>query len=900
MARNSLSTLESYREPLTEREREILLCLAEGLTNQQVAIRLNLAKATIRWYNTQIFQKLGVSDRHRAVEVARAYGLLDEHDLTRPVKHNLPAQTTPFIGRRQEVSDVVSFLKRPDIRLMTLCAAGGMGKTRIALEVARQLLNRFADGVFFVPLAPLVSSVDLITTIAECIGFEFSGNDEPLRQLCNYLRGRSALLVLDNFEHLLDGTGYISDILLAAPCTQILVTSREKLNLSGETVFRFEGMPYPETNNELLAGEYDTFRLFWETAKRIRTDFTLQDDDLIHLARICRLTAGMPLAIILAASWVDILSVNEIADEISQGLDWLQSEHHDMPDRHRSIQAVFAPTWSRLTDELQRVFARLAVFRGGFTRDAAQAVAGASLSILHSLANKALIYTEAMGRYNLHELLRQYAEEKLRAVPGEYDKILALHRDYYIDFLYQRRNDPRGPRQVLFLEEIGADIKNIRFAWDMAVAEGAYTLVGKGMEAMARFYHEQSWFVQGVELFTAAAHSLEAEPPEGEQGVVYGRILGRLADFFLEAYDQVDEAQHCANESLRVLRQLDADAEMFSAWHALGMASFVVATTADQAMTAKQYLQKAYDTAEMAGDLWKMALALSNIGRIPMHLGSMEEAQRYMHQSLTIFSSFDDSWTTAWSLFLLAWLNLLKGVYDKAWQYAEQGLQMALAGKSRQQERILLWLLGRIACHRGLLDAAQHHLSASSALFQEAGVTDLALAKLGMVARLNGCYAEAEQYFQELLQAAPSRPGSRFALQGLGQVALDRGDCETAFQHFAACVDDFRNIKTQWDYVYTVNGLAEAADTIHHPEALSYICEALLASISASSPPLMLYTLVRIAGYLSRREQSEQGVELLALCQQHTASSYEARIQAANLLEKLQARLPAETFQAAL
>jgi predicted ATPase/DNA-binding CsgD family transcriptional regulator len=410
-----MTDLQRLPEPLSERELEILKCLVEGLSNREIASRLHLAYQTVKGYNSEIFGKLDVKNRKDAVERARTLGLLErDPGAKQPAgNHNLPESVTHFVGRKQEIQDLLQLLGVADNRLVTILAPGGMGKTRLSIEVARTQIRRFSDGVYFVPLAPLSSPYDIVTTIAENIGLVFHGNKAPAHQLIDFLSDREMLLVLDNFEHLMEGSELVSDMIQATPDIQFVVTSRERLNLHGETVYRLRGMGFPtwETPDDTL--EYDSVKLFLQSAKRVRADFELRTNDLDFLARICRLTAGMPLGIELAAGWVDVLTLEQITNEIQRGIDILATDLRDVPERHRSLHATFEQTWRRLTSEEQTVFARLSVFRGGFTLEPAGAVASANLWQLRKLAQKSLIQIETNDRYSIHELLRQYGESKL-------------------------------------------------------------------------------------------------------------------------------------------------------------------------------------------------------------------------------------------------------------------------------------------------------------------------------------------------------------------------------------------------------------------------------------------------------------------------------------------------------
>ena len=343
---------------------------------------------------------------------------IDTTDELNLIKHNLPAESTPFIGREAEIETLSHFLADPATRLVTILGMGGMGKTRLALATARQYISLdstqpspFENGIYFIPLAPLHAANAVILTLAESVQFSFYAAHNPKQQLLDFLREKSMLLVMDNFEHVLDAANLVGDILEAAPNVKIIVTSRERLNLRGETVFNIGGMALTDWENLDTAQDNNAVKLFLQSARRVQPSFDLKADDLPHLAQIFQMVQGMPLGIELAAAWVDALHLEEIAQEIQQNRHFLETEMRDVPERHRSIRAVFEYSWHLLGDSERDIFTYLSVFRGGFTRDAAIAVTGIGLRALTTLVNKSLISRDSDGRYHIHVLIREYAME---------------------------------------------------------------------------------------------------------------------------------------------------------------------------------------------------------------------------------------------------------------------------------------------------------------------------------------------------------------------------------------------------------------------------------------------------------------------------------------------------------
>ena len=316
-------------------------------------------------------ETVGLHERILAGEITPS-----TEDATPP--HNLPPQLTPFVGRKTELSELGKLLADPQPRLVTVVGPGGMGKTRLALEAAAVKLGAFEHGVFFVSLAPIPSAEGIVPTVADALGFSFYEGGEPRQQLFDYLRRKNLLLVMDNYEHLLEGADLVSDVLRIAPEVKVLVTSRARLNLQGEQLFPLAGLEHPDWETPEDAALYSAVELFLLSARRVRPDFELRGEDLTYLTRICRLVGGMPLGVLLAAGWVDMLSPKRIAAEISRSLDFLETEERDVPARQRSMRAVFDHSRSLLAERDKEVLQGLSVFRGGFTSEAAAAVTGAS------------------------------------------------------------------------------------------------------------------------------------------------------------------------------------------------------------------------------------------------------------------------------------------------------------------------------------------------------------------------------------------------------------------------------------------------------------------------------------------------------------------------------------------
>jgi predicted ATPase len=327
----------------------------------------------------------------------------DESEPTATGASQNPAHNS-LIGRAKEFDGIQQLLAQPDCRLVTLIGPGGIGKTRLALKLAAANHDRFSRGSVIVYLQPLRSSEFFVPAVADALGFSLSGQEPPLDQLGQYLSGRETLIVLDNFEHLLNAADLLSSLLPITPNVKYLVTSREALNLQEEWLYPINGLSFPDDEDgvgsvDQVEHHYDAVKLFAERAQRVYAEFSL-DKEAEAVNRICRMVGGMPLALELAAAWRKTLSCKEIADEIQASLDFLTTRLRNISERHHSIQTVFDQTWQRLNKREQAVFKRLSVFRGGFQRDAVADVTGASLVILSTLVDKSLLRLDVDGRYS--------------------------------------------------------------------------------------------------------------------------------------------------------------------------------------------------------------------------------------------------------------------------------------------------------------------------------------------------------------------------------------------------------------------------------------------------------------------------------------------------------------------
>jgi predicted ATPase/DNA-binding CsgD family transcriptional regulator len=608
--------------------------------------------------------KLGLANRQ---------GLLDPSpDKQKSVtKHNLPQPNMPFIGREEEIVAIAQRLADPTCSLLTLVGPGGMGKTRLALEVAQYIAQTFppADGIHFVDLQPLKSGDFLEATICNTLGLLLSGPEDPRAQLLSYLNGRDNFLLLDNFEHVLDSVDLLADIVKTAPDIKLLVTSREALNMQEEWLWLVGGLQVPDDAPDGNIESFSAVQLFAERARRTRQDFALTGQEA-PITRTCQLVEGMPLALELAASWTKALSCAEIADEIQRGLDFLTTNTRNVPERHRSMQAVFDQSWHLLTEAERQVFPRLSVFRGGFRREAAEQVAGGSLAVLAGLVDKSFLRVSAGGRYDIHELIRQYAEEHLEAVPGAKEDAQYQHCVYYAGFLHQCQTTLRGSEQARALDEIEDDLDNIRASWEWAVERGLIQVIHQSMHSLYIFCHIRAQAAEGQRLFDLAVRHFENDNSPTLAYLLLGGI--RLSWFNGR---NIDASR--VRRAIRLAYTFWTEDEI-----AILIRSYIEAREvfiANYLFYDKQYEQVCRDFYERFtahAQPWGASFMLFNLGGASLNRGQFDGAERYYRESLDGFLLIGDRWASAWPLMGLAWLFQRTERYHEALQMWQEHLDI--------------------------------------------------------------------------------------------------------------------------------------------------------------------------------------------------------------------------------
>jgi predicted ATPase/DNA-binding SARP family transcriptional activator len=862
--------------------------------------------------------------------------------------HNLPADPTPFIGREVELAQIVARLTDPACRLLTILGPGGMGKTRLAIQAARGAAEGYAHGAWFVDLAPLASAEQLAETILRALQAPVQGATEPDQSVLRHLADKQMLLVLDNYEQLLrgqgagersqesgdrgqgagDGAGLLVEILRAAPRVKLLVTSRARLNVRAEWLAPLAGLALPgdlereapehEDAKEHEAREarrsrsdaressrsaffaslrdfafqtptdlehYDATALFLACVRRVQPDFRPTADDARRIVRICRLLAGMPLAIELAAAWIRALPLAQIEAELEHGLNLLTTTMRDVPPRHRSMAAAFDHSWRLLSAAERRILRQLSVFRGGFTREAAHEVTCATTADLAGLTDASWLRVGPTGRYAIHELTRQYCAEKLEAEhESETGETPDQVRDRYAGYFQAFAQSTRGGwgRPLTMVEQLAPEIDNLLAAREWHVTRVNTDAALEITRMFAWYGYRLGWYASMFPSLERSIRQLEGQaataaawddPRRREHAFLLGALHHSLADCHLmmgsgdRAFPHLQQAEvYLAQgplddprwrETHWLYRRTLAFAKEFQGEFAESMHLWETLRSelSDPLLQLYPYNmnRKVRSRAEIcwgeASDAWR--------------LGQYALAQSLCEESLSASEQCGWEWGQGPARRILAWVYLATGAYREAEAQARAALNSIRAAGDRSFIADFYIVLGMMHCAQGnynLADACHRRgltLAKSLSLYNSIG----------------------------------------HALRGLAAIALAQGRSAAARQLYVQSLDAFEYVGTSWQMgpAFVQIGLGQVALVMHDlPEARRRFGRVFVQGHCAA------HQLAQgIAGMVEVRLGAgglASAVELLAFLQAWPPTPFAVRERAAALLAELEAELPAEEF----
>lgn len=808
------------------------------------------------------FKDLG---RHRLKGLSRpdqifqaiAPGLPEEFPpiKTRTIEvHNLPNEPTTFIGREQELARLEEILLNAEARLVTVVGLGGTGKTQLALAFARRMIERqpdlFEKGIFFVPLAGVETAEAFPAALAKALKISLAGQIDSIAEVSNYLRDQKALLILDNFEQLIDGVTLVDQLLRASTGLKLLVTSREPLRLTSEWRLDLDGLPYPKDTlylNESLPingkglsigkpassgnGRYESMDLFVQTAWQSGADFELTPETAPAVGRLCQLVAGFPLAIKLAATWLRVMSVEQIVAEVSRNMDILTSRMRDIPARQRSMRAVFEQTWELLRADEQAAFRALSVFRGGFTEEAAVQVAGISPFLLLGLLDRGLAQRVDENRYEVHELTRQFAAEKLKATDVEQqEQVAQKHSAYYLNLVAHYDQPLHGENPGAPLTVLKVEIDNVRQAWHWAVTHRQVNLITHTIDAVAAFYEYAGLIAEGERMFGEAAQAVETEASSRETRELLCNLLVKHL-FFAHIRGVSKEIEAKTKKIFALSRELDNQERLADAFLIHG---FTLEFTGEYEAALGEYKQ--------ARDLYhelrlerELAAALNQMGETLVFLSDPGKAEVYHLQALKIGYSRKDLRLRALSLSYLGVVYYYLNDFPQAVSYWEQAIALF---ERLQDARGLGRTTNNIAHVHNLLGNYQAGLeSITRALGFLRQIGDLraeaaAYDTMGSSYFGLGNYAEARQCYQQTFQCAQEtgtmQQYEASFLTSLAVLNSAEGQYEEAEAQLRSALETIKELEPPREIAHALASLGNLySQTGRHTEALGYYDEAL-------------------------------------------------------------------------
>lgn len=831
-----------------------------------------------------------------------------------PAPVYLPAQPTAFIGREVELQDISALLCNPDCRLLTLLGPGGIGKTRLAIQaasaIAEQATGLFPHGIYFLSLAPLTAPESILQVIADTLKFTYHSEDvtglareSAAEQLLGYLRSRRLLLLLDNFEHLIDGAQFLDEILNAAPEVKIFVTSRERLNLRAEWAYEVPGLSYPSDDSDTPLESYSAVQLFLQTARRSQAGFSIpQDCDAYVIGRICQMVSGLPLGVELAASWVKVLPCDEIAAEIERNIDFLTSTQRDIPQRHYSLRAVFDHSWNLLSKREQDIFQKLAVFQGRFTRQAAVEVTGASLPVLAALVDKSLLRRNQDGQFELHQLLKQYALDILQQDNQTYQMTRDQHCAYYADFLDKLKMDLKGSKQLEALATIEAERANIRQAWRWAISKQDVNAIRKSLFSLVLFINARGAYQEGEEIFRPAVEvfrALAAEETAGQGArLVFVSLLAAWTGYLGFNIDSA-QVRLYIHETLSWLKRMRPDER---AQILISMGFIPDEIDGDQVV---QYYEDSLTIFSQQNDQWAVALVHLLYGDW-LESRDLRRANEEYQKSLAIFRSLGGHWGVAAGLHSLSENLYSLGEYIEAERLILECREVSQQLGDQWREIDCYLKLGRITTSLGQYVEAKEYYQTSLERSREmgnSGYVAVNLACVGNAHYLLGEFEEAKLVFQESLeicQAIGDEHEMGMAYGNLGNVTRAFGDMDLASEYYLESVRLLEKTHEPWGLCVNLNRLASlCVERGDLSAAWQYYQQALELASQMDLLAEALEAVIGAAEVLVHHRQPVRAIELLAFGLLHSATAMQAKETGIKLLGELEDQVSPEAFKAA-
>ena len=870
------------------------------------------------------------------------------------ILNNLPNPGTPFIGRRQEIEQIIRLVRNPDIRLLSLIGPGGTGKTRLSIQVASELKTNFSDGVWFIPLVAVQSANGFLLTIAKCINYSFfKGQESPEQQLLDFLRNKELLLVLDNFEQLLgEGRDLVGRIISTAAKVKIIVTSRQRLNLQAEQMFHVAGMRVPDKTliaswddpNE-QAKPFSAIQLLVERARRRQPDFQLSCDNLEAVADICRLVDGSPLGIELAVDWLEMLPPEQIVTEIAHDLDFLESEAADVPERQRSLRVVFDTSWCLLNDAERNAFMHLCIFQSSFSRQAAQVVSGYPLRTLLSLANKSWLQQARNGRYQLHEVLRQYGLEHLEADQDEWQAARDRLAEYYAGFVQVQGQALRTSKQLKALEALKIELEsNLPQAWAWLVFNGRIgELIEKMLAGIFHYGLVRSGEEDFISMLKSARKALSTK--SDQESMIQGAILETVEIYFeivgAVGYDQPRERM---KQLWEMVNRYQLEDKM-GFWVILLLADYGAIINFDEASQRLQDLQpkiinfadpwylgygyllvgeftklgqweirqdlftKALEIFKQIGTIHEQGVTYRNLAEQAAIGRNYAQAIDYCQKARRFLEQVGDSWGIDWVWTNLGEYYIYSGEIDQAFRIFEEMRHFSeKIGNRRMLGVECSWESLQVSRYGNLEQALALREKSLEIAIEVNNANDIAWHtwEMGEIYRLMGNLEKARVYYQEslpLFDKIQDSIGIGFYFRGEGDIARMRKDWERAREQFINALEYHGKVQqsnSPWGYIYYHSRLGSILLELgEHKKAIEQIRLSLEYTEKWPFLDVKAVAVLGTASLLKALGKPTRAIEVAACVKSKATTWNEVKQEAEEILKEARQGVPAKEAQEA-
>ena len=803
---------------------------------------------------------------------------------------HLPAPPTSFIGREEELTLIARHARDRRHRLLTLAGPGGIGKTRLAIQAASESSRAFADGAYFVSLAPAQEIDAIVPAIAAVLKLRFETTD-PKRELLYSLREKDVILVLDNMEHLVSGAPLLVELLEHAPRLQLLVTSRQRLNIREEWVIPVDGLVLPTGGDHEAPG--NAAQLFLERAYQVMPHFAPDEGERTAIAAICCQVEGMPLAIEMAATWVHALSCDDILKRIQSGIDFLKTSMHNIPERHRNIRSLLDQSWQLLKPEEQAVLRKCSMFRNEFTFRACQDVADARLETVAALMDKAMLHSPAPSQYRMHELLRQYAEEQLASNPEEQRQTTLRYVQHFGHYVAEQEPLFTSRREPDALANLDAHIDSIRHAWNLAMDYPYPPFFDQAASALGTYYETKLLFQEMERVYQRAHGAMERVAEAPQEDPVANRAHAKLMarhGVALIGQTRHAEASVALRTALDRARACLSGKDLAFSLRVLGNALCPMYEYEE----AERYFRESLALCEAEGDRWGRAATLIGICSAKESGGDYKGALQFVHAALGIYEASGNQRSTARCCAYAAFLAIKGGDLTKARHLLRSSLALFKTMHASIGMANAYHFLATLAYRSGKPDRAAP-LSRRCYELHEASGNRWGIAwtirQRGLIARERGEIPEAErfafqamQYFEEM----DDRAGIASGLTDLGDVALAQDNPTLAEERFARSLAVRREIGERQAFTLSLTGLGQAAFASGRvAEAWTYFLEALETTVETGF--FNVAPIVGLSEVLAHQGATTRAAELAGFVVAQETCIASVKQRARRLLWKLEA-----------